>query len=350
MFDKKGMFNKLKNIAEATVDTAKNVVAEQRNNYEENKNHQLKIEPQLQEEYKKELTVLVQQQFSNLEDIQIASSSQQLELQGNVINISESHDLFNAYRIVFRTITIQAIESLKIEYDKKINDLNDFLNYYEIIYDTYYNAIAQKAVGILLSKDIWTVTQESFVARGKELSSYGLQAFNLVLAKINELNQANQKILSSVTSIGASMLGKQTNGNQFANQFIGACADNISNTNIGVTYAQQQQLYQNIDKDNIFKMVFADYLGISAVLVRHLIENGEDIWIPDEISKEQANNLFQNITNPSFPQDKIPEALCSILSMSPYNEDYFRFIVSKYGKNDETLTLINYFGMSDVIA
>ena len=58
----------------------------------------------------------------------------------------------------------------------------------------------------------------------------------------------------------------------------------------------------------------------------------------------QANAIFQNILNPRFNQDKLIDVLSDIITIFPYNIEFFEFMKEKFGDTDEVETLISYYG------
>lgn len=64
--------------------------------------------------------------------------------------------------------------------------------------------------------------------------------------------------------------------------------------------------------------------------------------------QQQAKNIFENLSNPNFPQDKIAEAFIQIIEINPYNVDYHKFMTSKFGETEETINIRNYFGFTNL--
>ena len=82
-------------------------------------------------------------------------------------------------------------------------------------------------------------------------------------------------------------------------------------------------------------------------LVQTLRENGRAIWWPEMNLVEQARNIFQNLSNPNFPQERVAPAFVDILKINPYTADYHRFMVDKWGDTEETRAIATFFGYVD---
>ena len=54
-------------------------------------------------------------------------------------------------------------------------------------------------------------------------------------------------------------------------------------------------------------------------------------WLTNETT-QQANNIFQNMSNPNFPQDKLLDVFLDILKTNPYNTEYHKFMLSRFGE------------------
>ena len=53
------------------------------------------------------------------------------------------------------------------------------------------------------------------------------------------------------------------------------------------------------------------------------------------------------MSNPNFPQDKLLDVFLDILKTNPYKAEYHKFMISRFGENEETTAIKNYFGYTD---
>ena len=112
-----------------------------------------------------------------------------------------------------------------------------------------------------------------------------------------------------------------------------------------INQAQQLELYQRINPDNLFELVFIDFWRVFLSLTFTLNQNGKAIWYPTDDLAQQASNIFQNLSNPNFPQDKVLDVFFDILKTNPYVEDYHNFMFAKFGDTAETQAIKNYFNV-----
>ena len=64
-----------------------------------------------------------------------------------------------------------------------------------------------------------------------------------------------------------------------------------------------------------------------------------------QVEADKAENIFKNLQNPAFPEDKIVSTLIEILSLNPYESSYYGYIFKKYGDEKRELQEIaDYFG------
>ena len=108
--------------------------------------------------------------------------------------------------------------------------------------------------------------------------------------------------------------------------------------------AQQAELYGRIKTDILFNRIFADYWNVYHSLVLKLKQNGHDIWWQTKDVDQQGKNIFKNLSNPNFPQDKILPALVSLILTNPYSPEYYEFAISRFGQSDEIDKIKEYFG------
>ena len=108
--------------------------------------------------------------------------------------------------------------------------------------------------------------------------------------------------------------------------------------------AQQQELYGRVNPKELMDKVFIDYWHVFLTLVFTFNQNGKNIWWPTPEIDQQAANIFQNTSNPNFPQDKLLSAMYSLLKINPYNAEYYRFIMTRFGVTKEITAIKDYFG------
>ena len=71
--------------------------------------------------------------------------------------------------------------------------------------------------------------------------------------------------------------------------------------------------------------MFLDYWNVYISLVCTLKNSGSDIWWQTRDADQQYKNIFQNLSNPNFPQDKVLDTLIELIVTNPYSPEYYEF-------------------------
>ena len=286
----------------------------------------------------------------------IVGVGKQFSLEGYSLEISSEMDIFNSYRLRFREIAAWCADNARQEYDSYVYDLNSYLNILPMIYNKYLDVMIKKAVDILISEGIWTVTEQSL--QDKHVAEYHLaiDMHKVTLQSIDLTIQGNQDRVANKMSYVPNMVGggfglvgalkgvaTAAAFNAVKNSAGNAAMRNASN----IKPEQQQELYNRINPDYLFLNIFTDYWRVFLTLIDTLRENGKDIWWPEMRLVEQAKNIFQNMSNPNFPQERVTPAFIDILKTNPYTADYHRFMVNRWGDTEETRAIATYFGYVD---
>lgn len=103
-------------------------------------------------------------------------------------------------------------------------------------------------------------------------------------------------------------------------------------------------MFGRVNPDNLFNRVFCDYWNVFMTLVSCMAQNGKEIWISDPSAIQQAQNIMKNLTNPNFPQDKTTEVVIQILTTCPYNIDFQKMLITRFGNTEEVKSINDYFG------
>lgn len=90
--------------------------------------------------------------------------------------------------------------------------------------------------------------------------------------------------------------------------------------------------------------VFTDYWRVFLALIWLLIQNGQDIWWPEQELDQRSESIFQKLRHPSFPQDKILYAILDVITANPYHAKYYQFLTAWFGCMQEVSAIKNYFG------
>lgn len=262
-------------------------------------------------------------------------------------------NLFNSYRLKFKEIAEKYAARAEAEYKSRIRDFISFIEFFPKIYNENLSPIIQRAVDILVSEEVWTVTFESFFDQHTNDFHLAVDDYNVILESANLTVQKNQQIAANIMSFVPNMVGGgfglkgALKGMAIAETF-NAVRDGIENSAVknaaNIKPEQQAELYGRIKQDILFDRIFADYWNVHNSLVWTLNQNGHDIWWQTKDVDQQAKNIFKNLSNPNFPQTKVLDALIALLELNPYSPEYYDFAISHFGQSEEVTRIKEFFG------
>ncbi len=282
----------------------------------------------------------------------VGGAEKQFTLNGKTLIIPANIDAFNTYRIKFHKLARMCADNARKEYDKKVQNLTTYLEFFPDIYSKHLKVLTKQAVDILISEGIWTITQDSFTEQHINDFHVAIEEYNVTIESVELTIQANQNRVSTAMSFVPNLIGGGFGIKGAAKGIATATAFNLvrDGAEAGllkgasqINHAQQLELYQRINPDDLFEFVFIDYWRVFLSLTFTLNQNRKPIWYPDADLAQQASNIFQNLSNPNFPQDKILDVFFDILKADPYDEDYHNFMFAKFGDTAETQAIKNYF-------
>ena len=277
-------------------------------------------------------------------------------LKDNALVVSKGMDLFNSYRLKFRTLASECADSVKAEYEKRIHNLVTFLEFYPKLYVTKLDILINKALDILIAESIWTVTRDSLFDEHTKKFHYGFDLYNAICEAVQKTSVNNQRTIAGITSLVPNLVG---GGFGFKGAMKGvakATAYNIVrdtaeaslvNSAGQINQNQQAEIYGRIKIDTLVELIYRDYWSVFLTLVAILKNNGKEMWFPSNESMQTAQNIFQNISNPNFPEEQKLSVFLQILQTNPYKVEYQKFMLAKWGENDQTVSIKNYFGFTD---
>lgn len=292
--------------------------------------------------------------FENWE--QVIGTEKRFPIKGKELIIAENMDVFNSYRLKFREMASVCADNARREYNKKVNNLVTYVEFFPRIYKSYLNALIKKSMDIFISEGVWTITEESFEEQHLANFHMAIDVYSAILEGIENTSHANQRMISGVMSFVPNLSGGGFGLKGAVKGIATATAFNIVrdgvesslvNSVTNILPEQQTELFNRINADRLFERVFTDYWRVFLSLVFTLNKNGKSIWLNTNELAQQANNIFKNLSNPNFPQDKLLDVFIDILKTSPYNIEYHKFMISRFGENEETVAIKNYFGYTE---
>ena len=273
-----------------------------------------------------------------------------------MLEVSENMDTFNTYRLRFRNIAIRYANEASVAYYANVYDLNTFMDFFPRIYTEKLGHIVQIAVDILILEGIWTITYDSFMQQHSTDYHLVVDDLETMANSIMLTAEANVQATAGLMSFIPNLVG---GGFGFAGALkgiAGAAVFNIVRDGVEASAlnsatklkpAQQLELYQRINPQNLLHNLFLDYWRVFLSLVNALNQNGQHIWWPDDESIGKSSNIFKNISNPNFPKDRVLGAILDIIKINPYNAEYHKFIISRFGETEEVAAINDYFGYTN---
>ena len=286
----------------------------------------------------------------------IKGSAKTFTLLDSVLELPENMDVFNSYRLRFRDMASKHADEAEKEYNKKVRDLVTYMEFFPKIYGYHLAALAQKAVDILIAEDVWTVTFDSFLEQHTNNFHLIFDELSVTAENIALTAEANAKNVASITSFVPNLVGGGFGVKGALKGIAGATAFNLVRDGLeesamrnamNIKPAQQQELFQRINQKIVFHNLFLDYWRVFLTLVLTLNQSGHEVWYPSDELYQQSGNVFKNLSNPNFPKDKTLEVVLQILKIMPYNADYIKFIISRFGETEEVTAIKEYFGFID---
>ena len=278
--------------------------------------------------------------------------AREFPLFGQILRVPAEMDIFNTYRLMFRDLALDYTDQAETAYHANIHDFDSFIEFFMRIYDSKLEPLVKKAVDLLISQGIWTVTYEAFWQQHKEDFHLAIDDYNSMIDSFNLTLENNQKAISGIMGFVPNLVGGGFGLSGALKGIAKATAFNLVRDgietsalkNANVKPAQRQALYQQINVEALLDHVFTDYWRVFLTLVWALIQNGQDIWWPAQELDQRSESIFQNLRHPSFPQDKILYAILDVITANPYHGEYYQFLTARFGCTQEVSAIKNYFG------
>lgn len=286
----------------------------------------------------------------------VTGAARSFPIFGQTLTVPESMDVFNSYRLIFQNIAFKLCDAAEGAYHANIRDLDSFLEHFIKIYDCMLNPVVKEAFNILIAEGVWTVNYEAFLEQHVADFHLAIDDYNAVIDRFNAAIEENQRKVSNMMGYVPNLTGGGFGLTGALKGIAKATAFNLVRDgieasvlrNADVKPVQRVELYRQINPDVLLDHVFIDYWHVFLSLVWALIQNGQAIWWPTSQAYQQANNIFHNLTHPNFPQDRILAALLDVIRTDPYDAEYYKFMLSRFGYTDEVVAIKNYFGYNNL--
>ena len=289
-----------------------------------------------------------------MENNQMIPVAQKFQILEKEVDVPENLNIFNEYRLTYRELAKKVTTELVEEYNANIKNLDDFLGKFPELYKNKLEKLTKKAVDTLVSEGVWTITYDSFLETHINDFHLAMDDYKIMVDNFNAKIEENQRKKEKMWGYVPTLMGGGFGISGVLKGIATATAYNLIRDGIeenslkkaNVKPEQRIEIYKLLNTSILFDRVFADYWNVFLSLVWHLNQNGKKIWWATNEDAAKANSIFENISNPNFPQDKILDVLLQVILMFPYNEAYYNFFIEKFGENEQIDARKKYFGFT----
>lgn len=279
-----------------------------------------------------------------------SGEERRFSLNGETLDIDAEMDAHNAYRRRFYDYARLATDADMEAYSANVHDLDSYLNFFPVAYEGNLDAVIGRAIDALISSGVFTVTADSFKERHMaKFHSFGdIQA--TIAEGIENASQSNRQIVEGVANL---LMRSSSSGGILSDTIYGlrdTYKNNLIENATKINPEQARALFESVDPNALSRLIFADYWCVHLTLIQILIEEGKSIWWLSDDQAQRARNIFQNLTNPNFPQDQLTAMLIQILKSDPYHKEYHQCMIEHFGENEETLRIRDYFAINELDA
>lgn len=265
---------------------------------------------------------------------------------GHTLTVSADMDAFNHYRKEFRKLARVQLQGLRQQYVSRIVNLDAFFIDFPVMYEFYRQPLIDAACGILMQAGIYDVSVQQFT--NEHVRDFCLcgEDLNVMIDSFNKTIEANQESKARGYNMLPGFIFSGIGGFAMAlatNVAVNAIAEaDIRNANVNPR--QRQELFGRIDPNVLLHRAYLDYWRVFLTMTWTMRQRGLPVWYPTEETNQRSDGIFQNLNSGRIPANKVPELTCALLQTSPFNDDYLAFVQQRFGRTDQTVAVLDYFG------
>ncbi len=275
--------------------------------------------------------------------------SREFGLVGSTIYVSKELDTCLRYRPMFRQAAEYYTEQFRFRFDSCAKDFDSFTHYFRDMYLEGLVPMIRRACCLLLPFGVFTADENDFLSVHVDRYNRAIVSYEIISGTEEKKNRAAAEMGNQV----GNAIQMRGGGFGFKGAMKGVAqaeAFNLGMNLFGKFVAHQSTMSQEekakvfaaLDRDLFFEEVNSDYYNTFLTFVQLLINSGVLKGIKTSVS-ENEEKLFNNLANPMFPQDRVPQALAQLISSNPFVPKYFELLEQKLGRTDETERIIKYF-------
>jgi hypothetical protein len=286
---------------------------------------------------------------------------QQFSLFNSELTIQQDLINFNNFRHKYIKLADDAKYSFTLEYNK----LSSMEQLFEKVPNIYYEkltSIINKAVEDLVHNKVYDIDEERFADR---------LAKKVQIAEVlSKLSDKYEEILEDQAEKDAYRTERRQNRGRFYGSGYGMSGAIKASINAGVlnagtgllhgaanvvgsafsaigAAAKKKALFsESTTFTSIINAAHHDFHLILFTLTDILQHNGIQIYQVTDRHIDDANVIFKSVTRSSFPKEEIIDTMIKAISLNPYNEKYYNFIIDTFGdENKEVENVASFFNV-----
>ena len=270
-------------------------------------------------------------------------------LSGATVKVSSEFDTCMRYRQKFAEAANYYTERFKYKYSVCVNSFDTLTHYFMDIYREGLHPMLYRAYSLLLPFGVFDIDNNSFNELHVSLFNRAIQSYQAMCGIEESINQKAQNIGDTVGGAvtmqgGGFGLKGAMKGVAKAEAFnfgMGLIGKYVSNQ-MKMTPQQKAAAFEAFKEDLFFEEVYSDYYNTFLTLIHALSQRGliKDVKV---ISDDTAVTMINNLKNPMFPKERIPQSLATLISMYPFEESVFSLAEELLGKTSECESIKEYF-------
>ena len=270
-------------------------------------------------------------------------------LSGATITVSKELDTCIQYRKDFAEAASYYTERFKYKYSVCVNDFDTLTHYFKEMYLEGLQPMLYRAYSLLLPFGIFDVDNNSFNELHVSMFNRAVKSYETMCGIEESINQQAQ---NTGDVVGGS-IRMQGGGFGFRGAMKGVAKAEAFNLGMGLlgkcvsnqmkmTPEQKAAAFGAFKADIFFEEVYSDYYNTFLTLINVLTQKGLINGVK-VVSDGSAKTMIDNLKNPMFPKERIPQSLATMISTYPFEKACFSLAEELFGNSSECVALREYF-------
>lgn len=265
----------------------------------------------------------------------------------STVKVPKDLDVCIQYRQDFAEVAHYYTEQFKYKYSMCVSDFDTFNHYFKDMYTEGLRPMIIRAQSLLLPFGVFDVDLESFFAVHSQTFNRAIKSYSIMSGIESSINQRAQNIGDAVGGsvrvqgggFGVKGAAKGMAQAGLINLGIGMVGKYVANQS-KMTPEQKAAAYNAFKTDLFFEEVYSDCYNTLKTLIMILSEKGIISGVK-VVPDDAAKTMITNLKNPMFPKDRIPEAISTLISTYPFDEQCYALAEELCGS--EVTEIKNYF-------